>query len=89
MKRPSSEEWQIAVGQWFIIDACCESIVSWVFIDMCWTVTNWSSLEVAYGIDKSMCKQTFNTLAQMEVIKNIEPIWNVYKINKTLILDSF
>ena len=23
MKRPSSEEWHIAISQWFIVDACC------------------------------------------------------------------
>jgi hypothetical protein len=44
--------------------ACCvEELVPWVFIAMHWTVTNWSSLEVVYGLlHELMCKQTLNTL---------------------------
>jgi hypothetical protein len=61
MKRPSSEEWCIAIGPWFSVDEFCESIVTWVFISMCLTATSWSSLEFVNSIDKSMCKQTLVT----------------------------
>jgi hypothetical protein len=77
-KQPSSEEWHITVGLWFIKDVYCDSICSWVFIATRWTVTNWSSLEVVYGLFyESMWKQTFNMLTWNKVIWSTEPIWNI------------
>ena len=66
----SSEEWRIAVGLWFIIDASCVvNLCSWVFIAMRWMVTNRSSLEVVHGLlYQLMCKRTFNTLFWIKVI---------------------
>jgi hypothetical protein len=52
----------------------------WVFCAMCWMVTNWSSLVIAYSIDESMCKQAFNTLTRIKVIWSIIPIWNIFII---------
>jgi hypothetical protein len=67
--------WHLAVGPWFIVDVCCESICSiclWVFIATHWRVTYWSSLEFFCGLlYQSMCKQTFNMLTQIEVVWSI------------------
>jgi hypothetical protein len=41
-------------------------------------VTNWSSLEVVYGLlYKLMYKQAFNMLIWIKVIWSTEPIWNI------------
>jgi hypothetical protein len=60
MKRPSSEEWRIAVGPWSMVDGCCVvNLCSWVVIATHWTVTNWSSLEDVCGLlDDSKFEQT-------------------------------
>jgi hypothetical protein len=81
MMRPSSEEWHIPIGPWFIVDACCVVLwilCLWVFIATPWTVTNWSSLEVVYGLlYQLMCKQTLNTLIRIEVIWSTKLTWNM------------
>jgi hypothetical protein len=88
MKRPSSEEWHISIGPWFIVDAACVvNLVSVGIYCTRWTVTNGSSLEVVYGLlYKLMCKQTLNTLIWIEVFWSTEPIWNIciiwYFLNK-------
>jgi hypothetical protein len=71
----SSEKWHMAIVLWFIIDACCESIVCglWVFIAACSMVTNWSSLNIAYKIDESMCKQTLTCLLKFKWFVVVNP----------------
>jgi hypothetical protein len=64
--------WPIIHSRWVLWIYC-----KLIFFAARWTVTNWSSLEVAYGIDKSMCKQTFSTLARIKLIWIIESLWNI------------
>ncbi len=65
----------------FILYACCECIVSWVFIAIAahWTVTNWSSLEVVYRtfLDKPMCEQTSTHWPECQLRKPSHLIWNM------------
>jgi hypothetical protein len=80
MKEPTSEKWHIDAGSWSILDACLcrESFCPWVFIARDYSVTNWSSLEVVYGLlYKLMCKQALNTIIQIEVIWSTKPSWNM------------
>jgi hypothetical protein len=58
---------------------CGISEISWSFIITCLAITNWSSLEVAYIIDESMCKQTFSTLARINgILKCLTHLKHMY-----------
>jgi hypothetical protein len=64
---------------WLMIHQRCTFWIdsSWVFIATFWMVTNWSSFEVAFVIDKSMCKQTLISWLEWKWLDVLEYIWNI------------
>jgi hypothetical protein len=65
---------------WPMIHRICVLLILGLclFIATRWTVPNWSSSELVYGLlYKLMCKQTLSTLIRIEVIWSTEPKWNI------------
>jgi hypothetical protein len=75
MRQPSSEEWQIAVGQWSFEDVCCVvKPLAWVFFATCWMVTLWSTYRTF--LDNPMYKSMIWTYMKHIYNYIIECCWS-------------